>query len=224
MANRDGNRGFCAQPCRWQYALVEEKRPGHYFPINEDDRGTYIFNSRDLCMIAYIPQMIACGVNSLKIEGRMKSIHYLASTVKVYREAIDTYYRNPDNYPVRPEWLRELAGVNQRGYCTGFYLAKPDQINPDYEKMTPVPPHLFIGKVLSGLGAGKIRVDVRNKIQRDDIIEILSPTGPATRDRVIDLVDDSGNSVACAHPGSQVTLRVQQDFQAPALIRKITDP
>jgi len=223
MANRDGNRGICAQPCRWKYALVEEKRIGHYFPISEDVRGTYFFNSRDLCMIADIPQMIACGIDSLKIEGRMKSIHYLASTVKVYREAIDTYYRNPASYRVKPEWLRELAGVDQRGYCTGFYFEKPDQIIPAYEKLTPLPPHLFAGRVLDSLGAGKIRVDVRNKIQRQDVIEILSPTGPAKRDRVIEIIDDQGNSVACAQPGTHVTLRVQQNFHAPALIRKIAD-
>ena len=224
MANRDGNRGLCAQPCRWQYALVEEKRPGSYFPVCEDDRGTYFFNSRDLCMVADLPLMIASGVDSLKIEGRMKSIHYLATTLKVYREAIDTYYHNPDNYQVRQDWLRELAGIRQRGYSTGFYFEDPDQIIPDYEKVPNVPAHKFAGKILDAIGPGKVRIEVRNKILRGDTIEIFSPAGPAVRDRVIALIDDDGNSLDCAQPNSRVTMLVENEFQAPGLIRKIKNP
>jgi len=122
MAKRHSNRGMCIHPCRWKYALMEETRAGQYMPIAEDDRGTYIFNSKDLCMIEHMPAMIESGVSALKIEGRMKGINYLASVVKVYREAIDRYFQDPEGYSARPEWLIELAKISNRGYCTGFSL------------------------------------------------------------------------------------------------------
>ena len=125
MANRHSNRGMCTHPCRWKYAIVEETRAGQYMPIAEDDRGTYIFNSKDLCTIEHIPAMINSGVSALKIEGRMKGINYLASVVKVYREAIDRYVQDPAEYSISPEWLIELAKINHRGYCTGFYFDDP---------------------------------------------------------------------------------------------------
>src|SRR5210317_748326 len=132
MANRHSNRGMCAHPCRWKYALVEELRDGEYMPIAEDDRGTYIFNSKDLCMIEHIPAMIDSGVSALKIEGRMKGINYLATVVKVYREAIDQYYQDPMGYAVQPAWLVELTRIDHRGFCSGFYFDDPQQTEADF--------------------------------------------------------------------------------------------
>ena len=122
MTGRDGNRGKCSHPCRWKYAVMEETRPGEYFPIEEDTRGTYFLSSRDLCMLEHLPGLIGAGIDSLKIEGRMKGINYVASVVKVYREAIDRYYDDPDAYRVEEEWLRELDGISHRPYGTGFYF------------------------------------------------------------------------------------------------------
>ncbi|WP_297967885.1 peptidase U32 family protein, partial [uncultured Anaerovibrio sp.] len=149
MTGRDANRGSCAQACRWRYALVEEKRPGQYFPIEEDDRGTYFFNSKDMCLLPHIGDVINSGVDSLKIEGRMKSVHYAASIVKAYREAIDSYCADPGHFQLKQEWLDELGKVSHRQYTTGFYYNKPsadDQIygTTSYEQTSD-----FVGLVLS---------------------------------------------------------------------------
>ncbi|MBW2366874.1 MAG: U32 family peptidase, partial [Deltaproteobacteria bacterium] len=131
MTQRDSNRGMCSHPCRWQYAVVEQRRPEKYFPVAEDTHGTYVFNSQDLCMLSHIPEMVAAGIDSLKIEGRMKSVHYVAATVKTYREAIDAFYDNPQTYQVDKRWVAELSGISHRLYCTGFYFEDPEQISPN---------------------------------------------------------------------------------------------
>ena len=177
MALRDSNRGMCCHPCRFSYAVVEEKRPGQYYELSEDDRGTYIFNSRDLCMIEHIPEMASSGISSLKIEGRMKGINYLASVVKIYREAIDAYTRNPAAYRVQPEWIAELAKVSHREYCTGFYLGDPEQVSPNIQGRMVAGP-LFLGKVLQASRNGRLLIDVRNQVRRGDTIEILSRRKP----------------------------------------------
>ena len=134
MENRDGNRGECCHPCRFHYTVMEEKRPGQHFPLAEDDRGSYIFNSRDLCMLGHIPELAGAGIRSFKIEGRMKGIHYLATVLRVYREALDDWQADPHNFRVREHWRRELAMVDHRGYCTGFYFGDPAQVVPAYTK------------------------------------------------------------------------------------------
>ena len=154
MAGRDGNRGMCAHPCRWRYAVVEEMRPDQYMPLAEDDRGSYIFSSTDLCMIDHIPELIRSGIHSLKIEGRMKGIHYLATAVSVYRKAIDTYYENPEAYTVRDQWIKALSGTNNRGYSTGFYYGNPNKILPDYTNDVSMMAHLFLGKIIEANGLG----------------------------------------------------------------------
>ncbi|MFY9394662.1 MAG: U32 family peptidase [Halanaerobiales bacterium] len=132
MAARDANRGKCAHSCRWKYYLVEERRPGQYFPITEDERGTYIMNSKDLCLIEHIPEIIEAGVNSLKIEGRMKSLHYVATVTSVYRQALDSYYRDPENYSFKEEWLKELYKISNRDYTTGFFFKNPGPEEHNY--------------------------------------------------------------------------------------------
>jgi putative protease len=223
MANRESNRGMCSHPCRWKYAVVEELRPGQYYPIREDDRGSYIFNSKDLCMIAHIPALVTSGITSLKIEGRMKGIHYLASVVKTYRKAIDTYYENPGSYHVNEAWLEELNKVSHRGYSTGFYFGRPEETMPNYADCICGRDYLFVGKVLTQAGKGRAEVEVRNKIVQGDEIEILTKLGPSRRDMVYNIVDAEGISIPLAQPGSIVTLVLATDCVPNDLLRKRSD-
>ena len=220
MTNRDSNRGMCSHPCRWKYSVVEELRPNEYMPIFEDDYGSYIFNSKDLCMIEHIPEMIEAGISSLKIEGRMKGINYVASAVKVYREAIDFYFADPLNYKVKDEWIEELANINNRGYSTGFYLGKPDEITPDYTKHSPPVVHTFIGKVISRAGENCSYIEVRNKIFKGDTIEVLSKKGPAINDKIIDILIEDDQSADFAQPGSFVHIKHNGTFSPNDLIRR----
>lgn len=220
MTNRDSNRGLCSHPCRWKYSVVEELRPGKYMPVFEDDRGSYIFNSKDLCMIEYIPEMIESGICSLKIEGRMKGINYLASAVKVYREAIDSYYADPMGYKVKDGWIKELSGINNRGYCTGFYFGDPEQVSPDYEKLNQSNTRLFIGKVCESNGSNGVNVEVRNKFYKGDLIEILSRKGPVIQDRIDDIFDENSLPLSHAQPGSSVTINITTKCFPNDLIRK----
>jgi putative protease len=178
MTKRDSNRGMCSHPCRWKYFAVEELRPGEYLPIFEDDRGSYIFNSKDLCMIEHIPELMESGIASFKIEGRMKGINYLASTVKVYREAIDAYYDDPSKYHTKKEWIEELASINNRDYCSGFYFGDPDQVAPNYVNHKPLIGHLFVGKVIKRSGKMRMDIEVRNKIFKGDLVEVVGQKGP----------------------------------------------
>jgi len=220
MANRDSNRGMCSHSCRWKYALVEELRPDKYYPIVEDSRGSYIFNSRDLCMIEHIPEMIESGIVSFKIEGRMKGINYVASTVKVYREAIDAYVNNPEGYIINKEWARELDKISNRGYSTGFYLGDPEQVSAafDYKKSrNPV----FIGKVLNGNHQRGVSIDVRNKILKGERIEIMPRKGPVQQDTVNDIFDENGHALPFAQPGSTVTIMLNSDCLPNDIIRRV---
>ncbi len=221
MSNRDSNRGMCTHPCRWKYAVVEELRPNKYYPLAEDDRGSYIFNSSDLCMIEHIPEIIESGIDSFKIEGRMKSINYLASTVKVYREAIDSYYASPEDYETKTRWIEELASINNRGYCTGFYFGDPDQILPNYTKNKPLSDHLFIGKVIEKAGRCLSYIEVRNKIFKGDDVEVLGRKGPVVKDKLIDIIDTDGQSVPFAQPGSRVTVLLNNEYFPNDLIRRV---
>ncbi len=225
LTGRDSNRGMCTHPCRWQYSVVEELRPGETMPIAEDDRGTYIFNSKDLCMIEHIPEMIDAGIVSLKIEGRMKSINYLASTVKVYREAIDAVCAEPGRYMVKNEWLKELASISHRGYCTGFYLGDPDQVAVNALNDKPLTGHRFLGKVIGivepkNRGPTLFEIDVRNKLFKNESIEVLGKRGPLQMDEILEIKDLEGNPVDFAQPGSRVVIRVNNDYGVNDLIRQ----
>ena len=163
MAQRESNRGRCCHPCRFKYAVMEETRPGQYFPIAEDDRGAYIFNSRDLCMLDHIPRMAEAGISALKIEGRMKSIHYVATTVKVYREALDAFHADPTGFKPRPGWMEELFKVSHRGYCSGFSLQDPSQVAANVEDLRCAGA-LFAGKVIGPDETGRVCLEVRNRL------------------------------------------------------------
>ncbi|MDM8514999.1 U32 family peptidase [Desulfobacterales bacterium HSG16] len=219
MANREANRGMCCHPCRFEYSVVEASRPGRYFPIAEDNRGTYMFNSKDLCMIEHIPELVEAGVDSFKIEGRMKGIHYLATAVKVYREAIDAYWKDRKNYMARDYWLEELAKVGFREYCTGFYLEDPTQIQPNYKEHKYDPDWIFSGKIMETETDGQVLLEVRNRIFKDSEIEILSEKGPAERGLIDEMLDLSGLPVEVVHPGTKVKMRMNVKSSVNDLLR-----
>ncbi|MEN8246960.1 MAG: U32 family peptidase [Thermodesulfobacteriota bacterium] len=221
MENRDGNRGMCCHPCRFSYTVMEAKRPGQYYPLAEDKRGSYIFNSRDLCMIEHLPEMIDAGITSLKIEGRMKGINYLASVVKVYRAAIDAYLSDPGNYKVEPFWVEELERVSNRGYGTGFYLGDVDNTRPNYAGNL-ASSHRFIAKAIASVNSDQVRVQVRNKVFKGDNVEIITPCGPNLVDRIEAIHDADGQSAEFAQPGSRVTLTLHQTCNPNDLIRKVS--
>jgi len=220
MAKRDGNRGMCCHPCRWQYAVVEELRPGIFMPVLEDDRGTYIFNSRDLCMIAHLPEMIRAGIGSLKIEGRMKGINYLATVVKVYREAIDAWCANPEDFTVEASWLKELSRISHRGYCTGFYFGDPDQTSPNFDNYKSFHDHVFMAEIIEACEDGGVICHIRNKIQKGDIVEILTRKGPARIDTVQALFDLSGVPLDFTRTGTHVKIFLIGRYDVHDLIRK----
>ncbi|MDM8523516.1 U32 family peptidase [Desulfococcaceae bacterium HSG8] len=221
MANRDSNRGLCSHPCRWKYSVVEEQRPGIYYPLAEDERGSYIFNSKDLCMVSHIPEMVGAGITSLKIEGRMKGIHYVASAVKVYREAIDTYYACPEKYTVKKEWIESLAKINNRGYCTGFYFGDPEQVIPNYDKSLYSPvAHVFLGKVIE-TGPDSVKIDVRNKMFKGEEIEVLPGKGLVKTDKINDIFNEVGESLPFAQPNTIVTVLLATECSPNDLIRRV---
>ncbi|HEX2927462.1 MAG TPA: U32 family peptidase [Ruminiclostridium sp.] len=176
MTGRDSNRGACSHPCRWKYNLVEEKRPGEYYPVYEDEKGTYIFNSKDLCMIEHIPELIKSGIYSFKIEGRMKSSFYVATVVSAYRQAIDAYLTDPENYSFDPEWLLELSKASHREYTTGFYFNKTTGKDQIYSTSSYIREYDFVGIVLEyDKATGIAKIEQRNRMIVGDEIEIVSP-------------------------------------------------
>lgn len=218
MTVRDANRGACAHPCRWNYSLMEEKRPGEYFPVEEDQRGTYVFNSKDLCMIGHIPEMVEAGIASAKIEGRMKTIFYAATVVRVYREAIDRYYADPASYRFRPEWLEELSKVSNRHFTTGFFLGRPDESAQNYESSAYIREYDFIGIVRSYDGeTGSALIEQRNHFRVGDEIEIFGPGSASFFTQTVEELFDaeSGKPVEVA-PHAQQMLRMKVRFPVGA--------
>lgn len=219
LTKRDANRGQCSHPCRWKYSVIEEQRPGEIHPLMEDSRGSYIFNSKDLCMIEHIPDLINSGISSLKIEGRMKGINYLASAVKIFRDAIDSWYEDPENYSTKPEWVEELSHVNNREYCTGFFFGHPKETTPNYEDRKSETIHRFTGKVLEALGNNQVKVGVRNRIITGDDVQVLRPNGPPVNDTVLEIVDKKGEIVDVAQPNSEALIRFRHSYNKNDLIR-----
>lgn len=221
LSGRDSNRGLCSHPCRWQYAVMEELRPNRFYPITEDPRGTYVFNSRDLCMIEHVPELIHCGAASLKIEGRMKGIHYLAAVVKTYRDAIDTYLADPKTYTMNPRWWHELGQVYHRDYCTGFYFGHPDAVSPNVTDSHQGQIHRFIGKILEVSDTGDHLVEIRNKICRTDPVEILSPGKPVMKSDILALSRPDGTALDQAQPNTRALLKLAQRFAVHDIVCKL---
>lgn len=222
MTGRDSNRGSCAQPCRWKYSLVEEKRPGQYFPIEEDEGGTFIFNSKDMCLLPYLPDVIESGVDSLKIEGRMKSVHYAASVVKAYRMAIDSYFENPEAFAVKEEWLEELEKVSHRSYTTGFYYGKPTEKDQIYTSSSYIQTSDFVGLVLDyDEATGFATVEQRNNMKLGQEIEVFQPQLTGYRQLLGEMYNDEGEVIEVApHPQQIVKIRMEAPVEPYAILRR----
>lgn len=206
MAGRDANKGACVQACRWKYHLIEETRPNELFPVFEDDRGTYILNSKDLCLIDKIPELIAAGVNSFKIEGRMKSIHYVATVVSVYRQAIDSYYADPENYVVREEWRIELNKASHRIFTKGFIEGKEQAKDAQiYNTSAYEQSHDFVGVVIDYDNASqRVVLEQRNNVKVGEKIEFLEPNGNIVPLVLNDMQNDKKESIEVAPHAKQI--------------------
>ncbi len=211
MTGRDSNKGACSHPCRWKYSLVEEKRPGEYYPVYEDERGTYIFNSKDLCMIEHIPQLIGAGIYSFKLEGRMKSSFYVATVVSAYRRAIDEYQKDPENYKFDPKWLEELSKASHREYTTGFYFDKTTGNDQIYNTSSYIREYDFVGLVLEyNEETGIATVEQRNRLIVGDDIEVLRPDGSYFIQTISQIINEEGESIRTA-PHPQMIMQIPMD-------------
>ena len=221
FTGRDANRGGCAQSCRWKYALVEESRPGECYPIEEDARGTYIMNSKDLCLLPYLDEVVDSGIDSLKIEGRMKSVHYVASVVKAYRMALDACLTGT-SYKVREEWLTELEKVSHRSYTTGFFFGKTTEADQIYGSSSYEQTSDFVGLVRAYDEKTKIAaVEQRNNMKLGQEIEIFQPVGAAFRQKLAEMWDTEGREIAAApHPQQIIRMRMAQPVEVNSILRR----
>ena len=202
MAGRDANRGECTHPCRWKYSVVEEQRPGQYMPVYENERGTYIFNSKDLCMIEHIPEMLDAGIDSFKIEGRMKTALYVATVARTYGLAIDEYLKDPELYRSRiPFYKSEISKCTYRQYTTGFFFGKPDENTQIYDTNTYVKEYTYLGVVGEINSSGLYGIEQRNKFSVGEEIEVMKPDGDNITVTVKRITDESGKDMESApHP------------------------
>ena len=202
FTGRDANQGACTHPCRWKYAVVEEKRPGEYLPVYENERGTYIFNSKDLCMIEHIDDIMESGIDSLKIEGRMKTALYVATVARTYRKAIDDYLESPEKYRANMEWYQEqISNCTYRQFTTGFFYGKPDENTRIYDSNTYVKEYTYLGYIEEVTEEGLGRITQRNKFSVGETIEVMKPNGENVEVTVQRILDEDGNSVESApHP------------------------
>lgn len=222
MAGRDANRGACAQPCRWEYNLVEKTRPGEYFPVEETEDGTFFFNSKDLCMIQSIPDLIKSGLDSLKIEGRMKTIYYVASVVRAYRKAIDEFYKDPENYQYDPEWFEEIQKVSHREFTSGFYNQKPTHEDQLYTTSSYVRTYDFIGIVKSyDAETGLATVEQRNNFKVGDKIEIIGPNYYYSEQVVEAMFDENDKAISYAPHAQQIIKIPVKESVEPYYILRI---
>jgi len=217
LAGRDANRGACAHPCRWKYSVVEETRPGEYLPVFENERGTFIFNSKDLCMIDHLPDLIDAGIDSLKIEGRMKTALYVATVARAYRKAIDDYCEDPVRYEANLTWYRQqVMSGTYRNFTTGFFYGKPTEESQIYDSNTYEKTSVYLGCVeaLEPQG-GRVYVCLtqKNKFSVGETIEIMRPDGEDRACRVLAILDEEGHAQESA-PHPQQALRVLLSAEA----------
>lgn len=221
MANRDSNQGQCAHPCRWKYYLMEEKRPGEYMPVFENERGTFIYNSKDLCMVNYVDKLIESGVTSFKIEGRVKSEYYVATVVKIYREAIDKYFEDPENFVPDPQWAEELRKVSHRDYTTGFYFGRPGGTEQHYESSSYIREYDLVGIVEDYDKETSIATIVqKNRFFKGDTVEFLRPIGKFFTQKIECMTDEDGNELEVANrPQSIVKMKVDFPLEKDSMMR-----
>jgi putative protease len=218
FTGRDSNQGACTHPCRWKYSVVEEKRPGEYLPVYENERGTYIFNSKDLCMIEHIPEIINAGIDSLKIEGRMKTALYVACVARTYRKAIDDYFESEDKYKENLDWYKaEIAKCTYRQFTTGFYFGKPDENTQIYDSNTYVNEYTYLGIIESVNEQGLAKFEQRNKFSVGDTIELMKPDGQNIPTKVLSMYTENKTTHALdpveSCPHSKQTLYIQLSEQ-----------
>ena len=222
MTGRDSNLGACAHPCRWNYSLVEEKRPGEYFDVFENERGTFIFNSKDLCMIEHIPELVQSGISSLKIEGRVKTSFYVATIVGAYRREIDRYCADPENYVLNPDELSELSKVSHRPYTTGFYYGRPSSDGQVYDTSSYIRDYELVG-IVTGYNAEEKRITLsqRNRFFEGDELEIIQPQKPYITITAQNMKNEKGETVTVApHAEEIITMDCGEYIPAGAMIRK----
>lgn len=205
LVGRDANQGACTHPCRWKYSLVEETRPGEYMPVYENERGTYIFNSKDLCMVEYIPEMIDAGIDSFKIEGRMKTALYVATVARAYRKAMDDYQKDPALYRANLTWYKEEIGkCTNRRFTTGFYFGKPTADDHIYDSSTYVKNYTYLGTAEETDASGRCRIEQKNKFSVGETIEVMKPDGRNQKVTVESIKDQEGNAQDSAPHSKQV--------------------
>jgi putative protease len=221
MAGRDANQGACTHPCRWKYALMEEKRPGEYFPVEENERGTYIFNSKDLCMIEHIPELIEAGIDSFKVEGRMKTALYVATVARTYRQAIDDYMKDPALYQQNlPYYREEICKGTYREYTTGFFFGKPDHSTQIYDSNTYIKNYVYLGLVQAIDQQGYSVLEQKNKFGVGDTIEIMKRDGRNVRVLVEGMADDEGHAIeSCPHPKQIIHVDLKGLAEAGDILR-----
>lgn len=221
MAGRDANKGACTHPCRWKYAVVEESRLGQYMPVEENERGTYIFNSKDLCMIDHIPELVDAGIDSFKIEGRMKTALYVATVARTYRMAIDDYFENPKKYEENiPKYKTLISQCTYRQYTTGFFFGKPDETTQIYDCNVYERDYVYLGISGEPLEDGSFVIEQKNKFCVGDKIEIMKADGRDIEANVISITDQDGVAMeSCPHPKQIITIKLDQVPEAGDILR-----
>ena len=222
FTGRDANQGACTHPCRWKYAVVEEKRPGEYLPVYENERGTYIFNSKDLCMIEHIPELMESGIDSFKIEGRMKTALYVATVARTYRRAIDDYKQSPELYREHMAWYQEqISNCTYRQFTTGFFFGKPSDEAQIYDNNTYVKEYTYLGIVGERNEEGLYRIEQRNKFSVGESIEVMKPDGANITVTVHRIVDEEGNDMESApHPKQVLYIDLGQPLAMYDILRR----
>ncbi len=222
FTGRDANQGACTHPCRWKYAVVEETRPGEYLPVYENERGTYIFNSRDLCMIEHIPELVHAGIDSFKIEGRMKTALYVATVARTYRRAIDDYFVSEETYRANMPWyLEQIVNCTYRQFTTGFFFGKPDESSQIYDNNTYVKEYTYLGIVGEINEEGFCRIEQRNKFSVGETIEVMKPDGTDIPVIVKRIQDQDGNEMESApHPKQILYIDLGQPLAKFDILRR----
>ena len=222
LVGRDANQGACTHPCRWKYSVVEETRPGEYMPVYENERGTYIFNSKDLCMIEHIPELVDAGIDSFKIEGRMKTALYVATVARTYRKAIDDYKKDPELYRKNMEWYKEEIGkCTYREFTTGFYFGKPTTDSQIYDSNTYVKNYTYLGTAEEVREDGCCRIEQKNKFSVGEQIEIMKPDGRNVLVTVKGITDEDGNTMESApHPKQVLYIDLGQPLAMYDILRR----
>ena len=222
FTGRDANQGACTHQCRWKYAVVEEKRPGEYLPVYENERGTYIFNSKDLCMIEHIPELIEAGIDSFKIEGRMKTALYVATVARTYRKAIDDYLTSPEKYKENMDWyLEQISNCTYRQFTTGFFFGKPSEESQIYDNNTYIKEYTYLGIVGERNEEGLYQIEQRNKFSVGEQIEVMKPDGRNIPVTVKRIVDEDGNEMESApHPKQVLYIDLGQELEMYDILRR----